>query len=630
MSRPQPLSLLPPAESPLADAAAPVRVGPTPPPVVLMTDAPAFRRLLAATEGEPIVGLDTETTGLDPHADRLRTVQLATARGAWVVDTWAVGTLAPLRQWLAARAAAGHRTVLHNAKFDLKMLRGALGGGPVETVAVSDLMLWSLVLGCGLPEPGGHGLAAVAKRWLGLDLPKEERLADWSGALRPEQVEYAGRDAWALVPLAAALAEGAGGRRGLRADGLGRVATVEDECVPAVADMEYAGIGFDLPYWRGLTEGMRAEAARTEAEVLRLLGAAVAHGAAQQSLFGERATPGINLNSPQQLLGALQAVGVAVAGTSERALRPHAADHPAIGALLAYKKHAKLLAAFGESLPRFVHPRTGRMHAHYQQLNSSGIGRFSCGGPNVQQIPQAPAFRRGFIPAPGRRLIIADLSQIELRIMCRLAGDARMLEAYRAGADLHRLTASLVTGVPPEGISKAQRQLAKAVNFGLIYSMSAKGLRAYAAGSYGVQLTQGEADTFHRRFFEAYAGVAAFHRRQDVEARRAREVRTLLGRCRRWPDEHIGLPELVNCPDQGTGADILKRAMGLLRPGLLRGGADLVASIHDELVVECPADGAEGMRAAVQEALVQAGRELLDPVPVEAEAVIGGSWADKG
>jgi DNA polymerase-1 len=608
--------------------APPVAAAPVPPPHRLVGTADEFRRVLAETESAPLVGLDTETTGLDPHRDRLRTVQLATAEAAWVVDVPAAGDLGPLSSWLAARAAAGRATALHSARFDLQMLRAALGGAPLQAVACNDLLLWSLVLGCGLPEEGGHGLSALAARWLGLALPKEERRGDWSGPLRPAQVAYAARDAWVLVPLWTALRQGAGGRRGLCAEGLWPVAAVEDACVPAVADMEYAGIGFDLAHFGALTEALRAECREAAGEVRRLLGGARPGRPVPLSLFGGEAQAPLNLNSPAQVLAELRAAGLSVTSTAEAALRAHA-GHPAVLALLRYKRGAKLLSAFGEALPRFVHPRTGRIHARYQQLNQSGIGRFSCSNPNMQQIPHDPAFRRAFVAPEGRRLVIADLNQIELRVMCRLSGDARMLQAYRDGLDLHRLTAALLTGLPPERVTREQRQLAKAANFGLIYAMSAGGLRAYAASSYGVQLSPDEAESLRRRFFDAYPGLLAFHRRQDTEARHAREVRTLLGRCRRWPDVRMGLPELTNCPTQGTGADILKRAMGLLRPALLRAGADLVACVHDELVVECPAARAEEVREEVRGALVAAGRELLDPVPVEAEAAVGASWADK-
>lgn len=612
-----------------------VSVAPAPPAATLVTDPAEFRRLLAATEGAPVVGLDTETTGLDPHVDRVRTIQIATGGAAWVVDAWAVQEIAPLREWLAARARAGHRTVAHNAKFDLSMLRAALGGDPLAEVAVSDPMLWSQLLACGLRVEEGHGLAAVAQRWLGIDLPKEEQKGDWgAGDLRPEQVAYAARDAWVMVPLAGAMWHGVDGRKGIDAEGLAAVAALEDACAPVVADMEYDGIGFDLPYWTGLTEEIRAEAAAAKVEALLAITPflpARAPVPRQQSMFDgvEEVPAALNLDSPVQVLAALREMKLPVEGTAEGVLKPYAADQPAVAALLAYKKQSKLLSAFGEALPKHVHQVTGRIHGSFHQLCANGVGRFSCSNPNLQQCPHEARFRKAFVAPEGRALVIADFSQIELRIMAKLSGDARMTEAYRNGEDLHRLTASLVSGVPLDKVTKAQRQQAKAVGFGFVYGMGANTFRGYAANSYGVTFTQQEAEMFRRRFFEAYAGVADYHRQQDWDARRARETRTLLGRCRRWLDTNMGLPELVNSPDQGCGADILKRAMVAVRPALLRTGAAMVATVHDEIVCEVPAEHAEEVVEAVRRTMEATASEILAPVPVEAEAAIGRSWADK-
>ena len=609
-------------------------VAPTPPDAILVTDAEEFRRLLAATEGAPVAGLDTETTGLDPHTDRVRTVQIATGEAAWVVDTWAMHDVAPLREWLAARARAGLRTVAHNVKFDLSMLRAVLGGAPLAEVAVSDPMLWSQLLACGLPVDGGHGLAAVAKRWLGIDLPKDEQKGDWTGPLRPEQGAYAARDAWTMVPLSDAMWHGAHGRKGIAAEGLARVAALEDACVPAVADMEYDGIMLDLPYWTVLTEEIRGEALAAKAEALRFFAPALGDRgpiARQRDIFGEVAAAAepLNLDSPSQVVAVLQALGLDVASTAEGALKALAADNPAVAALLRYKKQSKLLSGFAEALPRHVHPVTGRIHAHYHQLCANGVGRFSASAPNLQQIPHEARFRRAFVPREGCCLVVADYSQVELRIMAELSGDRRMLEAYRNGEDLHRLTASLVAGVPVDRVTKAQRSMAKAVNFGLCYGMSANGLRAYAQNSYGVSMTQEEAETFRRRYFEAYSGITAFHRRQDREARRARETRTFLGRCRRWADHNMGLPELANSPDQGSAADLMKRAMVRIRGHAVRGGWYLVNTVHDEVVFEVPVGDAEGAAARIKAELESAGGDLGLTVPVEAEVAIGQSWADK-
>ncbi len=606
-----------------------VSMVPLPPAAAAVTDAGAFRRLLAETEGARVAGLDTETTGLDPHLDRLRTVQIATDDTVWVVDAWAVRDLAPLRLWLAARARGGRRTVVHHGKFDLKVLRAALGGEPLEEVAVNDVMLWSQVLACGLPEAGGHGLAAVARRWLGVDLPKDEQRGDWTGQLRPEQVAYAGRDAAVLPPLAAAMWDGGAGRRGIAAEGLERVAALEDACVPVVADMEFDGILLDPPYWAELTREIRAEAGAAKAAALRLLASHDQPRALRRSLFGdlEPSPDALNLDSPAQVLEALRTLGLDVSSTAEAALKPLAGVHPSIDVLLAYKHASKLASSFCEVLPKHVHSRTGRIHASYQQI--SGVGRFSCSGPNLQQIPRDARFRRGFVARPGYRLVVADYSQVELRLMAELSGDARMLSAYREGEDLHRLTASLVAGVPPDQVTKEQRQLSKALNFGLCYGMGARGLRAYARTAYGVSLSEEEAETFRRRYFEAYSGVRAFHRRQDAQARRARETRTVLGRCRRWADTGMGLPELANTPDQGSAADLMKQALVRLRGHAVRGGWSLVGTIHDEVVFEVPSGDAPGAASRVKAEMEAAGADLGLQVPIVAEVAVGGSWADK-
>lgn len=603
-----------------AEAGTRLRVAASGPEAELVADADRFRQVLAETEAAPLVGLDTETTGLDPHGDRLRTLQIAAPSSVYVVDVQVVGDLTPVRDWLAARARAGRRTALHNGQFDLRFLRAATGGAPLDPVTVEDTMLRSQVLACGLPVDGGHSLAAVSARWLGLELPKQERHGDWTGPLTPEQVAYAGRDAWATARVAERL------RPRLEAEGLARVAALEDACAVVTADMAYAGVAVDAEALGALAAVLQSEAAEAEAQAAGLM------GSVREGTTGRRSQVGgfdINLRSQPQVLAALRALGLGIDSTKEEVLRPLASQHPAVGALLAYRR-GEHLGRLAEGLSGVLHPDTGRIHADWHQLVRNGTGRFSCSSPSLQNVPHDPRFRRAFTAPEGRALVIADLSQIELRIMAKLSGDPRMMVAFRDGQDLHRLTASLLAGVPPEAVTKEQRQLAKACNFGLIYGMSARGLQAYASSSYGVAMDYKQAREFRRRFFAAYPGVAAYHERQHGRARAEREARTLLGRCRRWETNAMPLPELLNAPCQGSGADILKAAMGALRPVLLRTGSDLVLAVHDELVVECPAGCAEEVRQAVRDALVRAGSDLLQPVPVDAEAVIGATWADKG
>jgi DNA polymerase-1 len=216
----------------------------------------------------------------------------------------------------------------------------------------------------------------------------------------------------------------------------------------------------------------------------------------------------------------------------------------------------------------------------------------------------------------------ADYSQIELRIAAKVSGDQALLAAYRRGDDLHTITARNVLGVPE--VAKQDRQLAKALNFGLLYGMGAKGFRQYAKAQYGLTLTEAEASRYRDAFFSSYPGLAAWHRR--VRARKAAETRTVAGRRRllneKTPDTHR-----LNTPVQGTGADGLKLALALLweRRGQAEGAFPVLA-VHDEIVVECDEAQAETAAGWLREAMTDAMAPLIDPVPVEVEVKVARAW----
>lgn len=562
---------------------------------------------------------------LDPHVGRVRLVQVAIpGEPVLVVDLallWGdrdrlQAALAPLLLLLADPAVV---KVMHNAKFDLKMLRGTLGRRfAVENLF--DAMLAGQLLACGLWPEDGFSLQAMARRHLGVEMDKSEQAGDFSGDLSEAQLRYAALDAVVLLPLHSALAPA------LAREGLERAARLEFDCAPAVADMECAGFGFDPEAWAALEREVREAHAAARAKALALLPPV----SPQRDLFG---ADGLNPDSPQQVLESLRRLGARVRDTRDETLRALArAGGPAgeaAAALAEYRKQAKALSAFIEPMWGHVHPVTGRVHSEYRQLNRNGVGRFSSANPNVQQIPREARFRRAFRAAPGKRLVVCDLAQIELRIMAWLSGDPRMTEAFRRGEDLHAVTAALILNKRPGEVTKRERQIAKAVGFGLIYGMSAATLREYALNDYGVEMTEEEAAAFRRRFFEAYRGVRKWHERQDREARAAREARSASGRCRRWRGSDMPATELYNSPDQGTGADILKLAMARVRWPLAALGAEMVASVHDEVVVECPADRAEEAAALVKREMEAAGAEFIAPVPVAAEVAVGDTWADK-
>ena len=252
---------------------------------------------------------------------------------------------------------------------------------------------------------------------------------------------------------------------------------------------------------------------------------------------------------------------------------------------------------------------------------------------NIQQTPRELAFRACWQAPEGRMLVIADYSQIELRVAAEIAQDQRMMKAYQQGEDLHRLTASLVSGVPIALVDKQQRQAAKAINFGLIFAMGARGLQAYSQDTYGVEMTLSQAEQFRQRFFQAYRGIDRWHKRvreEDAQKRQEgqpSETRTLLGRRYIWSNP-AGVAGLYNMPVQGSAADITKKALILIHEENHHPSWHLVGCVHDEILMEVPEqDGVEAQNFLKRQ-MERAGKAILRSVPVLAESNIGHSWAD--
>jgi DNA polymerase-1 len=500
--------------------------------------------------------------------------------------------------------------IFHNAKFDLKFLRQA--GLQVHGPFI-DTMLASQLLDAGL-RSRRHGLADVVRHFLHAELDKDEQSSDWSGELTPEQLHYAATDAAVLLRLREVLLPA------LQAAGLAESAILEWQCLPAVGEMELYGIGVDQTHLTALCQQLESETVQAAATLTTLLQAVPS---VEQGALFTAPPESINIDSPSQVLTALQRLGVPVDSTSQWQLTALAEAFPVVKALLDYR-HAQKALTLASSLPTHIHQTTGRIHATYWQLGAA-TGRFSCSDPNLQQMPRTAAFRRCFIAPPGSRLVIADYNQIELRVMAELSGDPRMLAAYQAGEDLHRLTAALLLDKAMDQVTAAERQAAKAVNFGLIYAMGAEGLQGYAQHSYGVTLTLEEARRFRERFFAAYGGVAEWQ--QHIrDALPVTESRTLSGRRRQWA-EPPRIAALYNTPVQGGAADIIKRALGLLPQALLGAGAMIVGTIHDEILVEAPEERASEVASLLKMTMEQAGQTYLTRVPVVADVRVASSWS---
>jgi DNA polymerase I len=568
------------------------------------------------------IGLDTETTELDPYTGRLRLIQLAAPDGVTIIDLDAFASganaglanreaLAPLTRLLEAPRPI---KIAHNAKFDAKFLKHNLGA---DLGGVFDSLLASQLISAGDIEER-HGLETVASRYLNEAIDKSERLSNWNFELSEAQLEYAARDAAVLLPLREKLIER------LKSEGLVRVAQLEFECIMPVADIELAGFYMHKDRWLeqlSVVEKRRAELAEQLQEVL-------AEESSQGSLFGGPQRADINLDSHQQLTQALERLGIPVPeSTRNWKMQPLALEYPIIGTLLEYRTVQKALTSYGQNMIELINPATGRLHADFRQIGAP-TGRFSCTNPNIQQVPHAPEYRRCFSGHPaGRKLVIADYSQIELRILAEFSGDSGFTEAFNSGADLHRVTAAQVFNVGLDQVSRDQRDFAKRLNFGVVYGIGAQRF-ALMTG-----LSVSEADNVLRKYFATYRGLDSYLREAANRAVNERQARTGSGRLVRFRYDENDRQQISmtqrngkNTPIQGTSADILKRALRLLKDELRETTARIVNIIHDEIVVEVDADQAPEIAQKVERAMCVAGEEYLRTVPVKVETEIADEW----
>jgi DNA polymerase-1 len=546
---------------------------------------------LARIESAELVSVDTETTSLDPMQAELVGVSFATDPGhaAYVplahryadaprqLDRKTV--LARLKPWLEnpARAKLGQ-----HAKYDMHVL--ANYGVRLEGLA-HDTLLESYVL----ESHRSHDMDSLAERHLGLKtITYDEVTGKGASRIGFEQVtveratEYAAEDADVTLQLHRALYPG------IEADAkLARVyRELEMPLVPVLFAMERKGVLLDPALLRELSREFGTKMLEIEAK---------AHELAGQPF---------NLNSPKQIqellfeqhkLPVIKKTPSGTPSTDEDVLGELALDHPLPKLILDYRGLAKLKSTYTDKLAEMINAATGRVHTNYGQAVAV-TGRLSSNDPNLQNIPVRTAegrrIREAFIAPPGRHIVSADYSQIELRIMAHISRDASLLKAFAAGEDIHRATAAEIFGMPPGELGAEQRRYAKVINFGLIYGMSAFGL----ARQLGIE--RGAAQQYMDRYFARYPGVADYMRRTREAARERGFVETVFGR-RLWlPEIRSSNPArrqgaeraAINAPMQGTAADLIKMAMIAVDRWLAenRLGTRLIMQVHDELVLEVP------------------------------------------
>lgn len=582
-------------------------------------------RVAEAVVRADVVGLDIETTDLDPRHGEIRLVQIVVpgeangGRGRiFVIDLFQTKTLGPV---LTAFKDTGAIFVVHNAKFEQKWLwwHFRFRMWPVFCTFRASALLHNGKKGI------KHNLDTVITRELN-EVPENvgQGKSDWSqSVLTQEQKDYAAEDVLRLLPLRVAL------RAKLADYGLLTTALVEFGVLFAEGRVELGGLHLNVEKWKALAESNMVARSQMKEELLFEL----PHPKDQLALSGFGGQ--WNIDSPQQMLASLQRLGMKIESTPEIVLAQHAGKYPLVKKVLDYRHIAQRVKTFGMTFLRHL-DTDGRVHPEYFGLLVTG--RYSANR-SMQQIPRAFEFRDCFEAPEGRRLAGADYSGIEMRLCAEISGDSALTLVFVRGEDAHRATAAVIMEADPENITKSQRQNAKPVNFGFIYGMMPDKLVLYAMSNYGVILTKTEATRYRKRYFERYKGIELWHRRVLREGQRNGFSRTLSGRIR-YLDPHEAFNEFYNTPVQGTGADALKTSLAIVQdkidttfgvtPARTPDGPVFIAHhVHDEIITE--ADDDHEMIMEVEKILndgMKLGMEkFVRNVPVVVDPSNGKSWA---
>ena len=576
-----------------------------------------------------IIAFDTETTSTEEMSAKLVGISLAVqpGTGIYIPVGHNIGPNLPLKDVI--ETLHGPFTdpkiekVAHNAKYDYILLKR---NGLTVTPISFDTMIAEFLVD---PASRHLGLKNLSEARLGEEMTHIEALIG-SGRKQISMAEvaveaaaaYAAADAETtlrLTPILRADVE--------RLNCVDLLKDIEMPLMPVLADMEMTGVLLDLPFFSALAVDLQNRLAAIEKQVFDSVGKP------------------FNINSTQQLSDVLfitlgleppdrgNKTASGKYSTSAGVLDLLRGKHDVVDWVLEHRELSKLKSTYVDALPAVVDPQTGRVHTSYSQTGAV-TGRLSSANPNLQNIPirteEGRKVRRGFISAPGHVLLSVDYSQIELRIVAHMASDEAMLEAFRQGQDIHATTAAAIYGVPLEKVTKGMRRHAKAINFGLIYGMSAFGLTR------ATDLTLAESENFMKAYFQKFPGVKSYLDGIRKLAARDGYVETLLGRRRYFPALKMGTnPQLrareereaINAPVQGTAADIMKIAMLKIPPALrdakLKG--KMLLQVHDELVLEVPRRELEATAHLVQETMAYA---YPLSIPLSTEARWGENWGE--
>lgn len=616
------------------------------------------QRVAEIADTESLVGVDTETTGLDPRVNQVRLVQLGTPDFALIVDlngwrcegersvAWESSGMRELMAFLEGPKAK----VLQNAAFDLNFLRaeGVVLGG-----RIFDTMVAAKIVNNGTAAK--NDLGSIVERNLKVELPKELQKANWGGDITAEMYEYAARDVICLPLLVPVLRQALESSR-VRPDyTLWDLFKLEMSVLRPIALMQWHGFGFDELGAKELREVLVEESEALKTVFLEALDADIKkenpdnpHAWLPRDpdgsintrekdsgsiRLGTKLLKGFNPRSPKQMAERFEQAGIMLPPDEKGApsldqnlLAFLRNDYELIDRYMTWKTSVTKVSNI-EKLLESVGP-DGRIHCNYRQMGTE-TGRLSAASPNLQQVNRGKDFRSKFVAAPGYVLVVADFSQVELRVAAELSGEQRMIDAYLAGRDLHTETAALMAKVSFEEVTKAQRQSAKVANFGLLYGAGPATLQKQAVAQYGIDMELSEAREIVEGFRSAYPRLYAWQQQEGTKTTKA--VQTALGRRRMLVGFNDKYTTRINTQVQGTAGDIAKIAIGRLWRLICqapRDEAKLIAMVHDEIVLEVREGTEEQWGQRLKESMESAGAQICTTVPIVAEVSWGKTWAD--
>lgn len=565
------------------------------------------------TANHSVVAVDTEGD-FDVWSGTTVLIQIGVPGISYLIDIRSIKEISALFRLLESTDIL---KILQNAKYDYQALKKRFG---IELTNVFDTMIAEQLILAGKSSREDFSLDSISRNYLEQPLSKSVRSRFERSPVffTQEMLEYAATDVAVLLEIYPKQLEE------LNKWGLEKIAQLEFDLVPVVAELELNGVLIDLDKWKELTQWLTEQRTITARNIYAMATEKIP----QLAMFDD--APIINLNSPKQVLNLLHLFGLKVQNTKAEALKR--INHPLTDNLVDYKLYQKLISTYGEPMLAFIKPQTGRVHAQFWQLGAQS-GRFSCQKPNLQNIPikKTKKFRECFVAPFGYKLITADYSQIELRIIAEWSKDEELLRAFRAGGDIHRWVASKLFRKELSSISKTERDYAKNMVYGMSYGMSAEGFARRAE----IDLKDAQAllDIFKKTFAAANEWLMLAGNYTVKKG----YSRTLWGR-KRWfdvpkyndPNYNFVMGQIKregrNHAVQGTGGDMLKLALVRLYQALKPFDAKIVNCIHDEIVIEVVESQAVEVSEVVSATMIAAGEELLPSLPVEVDVYVGDAW----